>query len=521
MSLRLGRHRRRHLPRRLPVLGASALLLVAGGSGLLAAVLSNGPAAADSTALGGFTVNALAESVSAQYEQPNFPVPATPSLEFDEGYAATSDNFGPSGSAVASSLYPGQVIANAGPQLALLVPGAPLPPAPIWPIEATSEYPQSPNTASTDQPLVNMDTVSSANGNVASATIGNGASTAGGAGVGGVTPTAPSSSGNPFASSSSFMGIGSMSASSASQTPSTSANSDASATVTGVDILGGFINIGSVTSTASAISDGTTGKVSGSTVVQNMTIAGTPVTVDANGIHAQGQNAPLSLPVASLNTLLNELGISIAVNDAKDTVDGPSASRTLDGLTLTIDLKTLDNAANQFASLLPASFTSQLPFALPNDQQLTLDLATVQVQSTASPNFLSGNSGNTGSGGGTASSASTSPAFTGSTGAGTFTGNSGLGGSFSAPGGTGSAAPASGSGAPSSAAPVTPALTPAAFKGVGSALILLGLLAAAAMAYLYKRADDATELLTANCADGDPVGERFAASAEDLNQFGG
>ena len=515
------RHRRL-ASRRLPALGASALLLVAGGSGLLAAALSNGPAAADSP-LGGFTINALAESVSAQYEQPNFPVPATPSLEFDEGYAATSDNFGPNGTAVASTLYPGQVIANAGPQLALLVPGAPLPGAPVWPVEATSEYPQTPNTQSTDQPGVNMDATSNANGNVASASIGNDAPTAGASGVG-VSPVAPSSSGNPFASSSSFVGIGSMSATSSAQTPSTSANADASATVTGVSFLGGFINIGSVTSTADAISDGTTGKVTGSTVVQNMSIGGEPVTVDAQGIHAQGQSAPLSVPVSSINTLLNELGISIAMNNAKDTVTGPSASRTLDGLTVTVDLKTLDDAANKFGSLLPASFTSQLPFALPNDQQLTLDLATVQVQSTASPNFVSGNTGNTGSGGGAApsASASTSPAFTGNTGAGSFTGNTGLGSTFSSPGGgTGGAAPAAGSPTPQATGPATPALASAAFKGVGSAAILLGLLAAAALAYLYKRADDATELLTANCADGDPVGERFAASAEDLNQFGG
>ena len=134
---------RRRLFRHLPVVGAAALLLIIGGSGLLAAAFSAGPAGADST-LGGFTVTSLAEAVTAQYEQPNFPLPATPSLEFDEGYAATSDNFGPSGTATASSLYPGQVVANAGPELALLVPGAPLPPAPVWPVEATSEYPQTP-----------------------------------------------------------------------------------------------------------------------------------------------------------------------------------------------------------------------------------------------------------------------------------------------------------------------------------------------------------------------------------------
>ena len=508
--------------RRLPAVGASALLLVAGGSGLVAAAWSNGPAAADSP-LGGFTINALAESISAQYEQPNFPIPATPSLEFDEGYAATSDNYGPNGTAVASTLYPGQVVANAGPQLALLVPGVPLPGAPVWPVEATSEYPQTPNSQSTDQPGVNMDATSTTTGNTASASLGNDAPTAGASGIG-VSPTAPSGSGNPFASSSSFVGIGSMSATSSSLTPSTSptANADASATVTGVSFLGGFINIGSVTSTADAISDGTTGKVTGSTVVQNMSIAGEPVTIDSQGIHAQGQSAPLAVPVSTLNTLLSELGISIAVNDAKDTVTGPSASRTLDGLTMTVDLKTLDDAANKFGSLLPASFTSQLPFALPNDQQLTLDLATVQVQSTASPNFVSGNTGNTGSGGAAPSAASTSPAVTGNTGAGSFTGNTGLGASVSSPGGgTGGVAPPQGSSAPQATGPVSPAVASAAFKGVGSAAILLGLLAAAAMAYLYKRADDATELLTANCADGDPVGERFAASAEDLNQFGG
>ncbi len=154
-------HRRRH---HLPALAAATLLLLAGGSGLLAVAFSSAPAGADSGStgsgptLGGYTITALAEAVTAQYEQPNFPLPATPSLEFDEGYAATSDNSGPTGTAVASSLYPGQVVANAGPELALLVPGAPLPPAPVWPIEATSEYPQTPNSDNLDDPGVNMDT---------------------------------------------------------------------------------------------------------------------------------------------------------------------------------------------------------------------------------------------------------------------------------------------------------------------------------------------------------------------------
>jgi hypothetical protein len=513
------------LLRRLPTLGVCALLLVAGGSGLLAAAFSDGPAGADST-LGGFTITGLAEAVTAQYEQPNFPIPATPSLEFDEGYASTTDNFGPSGTATASSLYPGQVVANAGPQLALLVPGAPLPPAPIWPVQATSEFPQAPNSGSTDEPGVNMDASSTTNGNTASATLGDDAATAGSNGAN-PTQQAPSGSGNPLAGSSVIIGIGNMSATSSSLAPSTSANAQASATDTGISILGGFITIGSVTSTATAISDGTTGKLTGSTAVQNMDIAGQPVTVDANGIAAQGQSAPLALPISSINTLLGELGISMSVTNPTDAVNGPAASRTLDGLKISIDFKTLDAAANMFSTLLPASLTSQLPFALPNDQQLTLDLATVQVSSTASPAFVAGNSGNTGAAStatGSTPSTVSSPAFAGNSGTGSFTGTSGAGSTFSGTGTSGSATPTggtSGAASPTSTASAPASVIAPAFKGIGAALILLGLLAASALAFAYKRADDATELLGTSCADGDPLMERFTATADDLSDFGG
>ena len=511
--------------RRLPTLAGTALLLVAGGSGLLAAAFSGGPAGADST-LGGFTVSGLAEAVTAQYEQPNFPLPATPSLEFDEGYASTTDNFGPSGTATASSLYPGQVVANAGPELALLMPGVPLPPAPVWPAQATSEYPQAPNSGSTDQPGVNMDASSTTNGNTASATLGDDAATAGSNGAD-PTQQAPSGAGNPLAGSSAIIGVGGMSATSSSQAPSTSANAQASATDTGVSILGGFITIGSVTSTATAASDGSTGKLTGSTAVQNMDIAGEQVAVTSSGLAAAGQSTGSSLPISSINTLLAELGISLSMTNATDTVSGPSASRTLDGLKITIDLKTLDAAANTFATLLPASLTSQLPVALPNEQQLTLDLATVQVSSTASPSFAAGNSGNSGAGSTASAGASLSAvtsADTGNSGSAGFTGTTGAGGTFS--GGTSGGSTPGGSAAGGAGGPTTAVSAPAsviapAFKGIGAALVLLGLLAASALAYAYRRAEEAGELLGTSCADGDPLMERFTATPDDLTAFGG
>ena len=80
-----------------------------------------------------------------------------------------------------------------------------------------------------------------------------------------------------------------------------------------------------------------------------------------------------------------------------DKVGGASASRELDGLQISINLNTLDTAANKFASLLPAKIISQLPVAIPNEQQITLYFGRVQVNSTASPNFVA-NSGSTGAG---------------------------------------------------------------------------------------------------------------------------
>ena len=217
------------------------------------------------------------------------------------------------------------------------------------------------------------------------------------------------------------------------------------------------------------------------------------------------------------------------MTNATDKVNGPSASRKLDGLKISIDLKTLDTAANKFASLLPASLTSQLPVAIPNDQQLTLDLATVQVSSTASPAFAAGNSGNSGDRLGVGAGALDlvgrhgSPASPATRDRGPCAGTSGGGRPREFRRRDGHRPPrrarARVSPAPTASAP-TSTVAPA-FKGIGAALILLGLLAASALAYAYKRADDASELLGTSCADGDPLMERFTATPDDLSDFGG
>ena len=153
----------------------------------------------------------------------------------------------------------------------------------------------------------------------------------------------------------------------------------------------------------------------------------------------------------------------------------------------------------------------------------------MQVSSTASPSFAAGNSGNSGSG-------SSGVAGAGAVGSVELRRRRQLG-----HGGHSPAAPApaaellrrhdrrehpagssTGGGQPGVAPPRRRRRSIApAFKGIGAALVLLGLLAAAALAYAYKRADDATEVLGTACADGDPLMERFTASADDLTDFGG
>jgi hypothetical protein len=454
--------------------GAGILLAAAGALGL--------QGAGASTALGGFTVTALAEASTFQYEQPNLPVPATPTFELDEGYAATSDNFGPTGSATASALYPGQVVANAGPELGTLAPGVPLPPAPTWPIQAQSTYPKTPANAD-DQPGVTMESASSAQGNTATSAMGPGQGATGSAG----------------AATSGLGGIQSESGTSSSSATATLATATGTATDSGISLLGGLIKIGSVATTATATSDGTTGKVTGSTTVSNMTVSGQTATVDGSGLHIGAQGTPPNPLDSTLNTVLGQLGISFSVTAPTDTVNGPSAQRDVDGLHVVVNLTQLDAKAPLLTKYIPVQLLAQLPVPVPNKQTLEWDFGVVQVASAASPGYdaPAAGSGTGATGGGTdgADSASLAAADDG-----TGLDSSGLGSTGDLGGGSGDSAggSAGGGSSPTSAAGAggpgrpTAAVSPV-FKGVGAGLVLLGLLGAAALMVAAHRGEALAE----------------------------
>ena len=487
--------------------GAAASLLAVSGVLLLGAApaLADGSSGSGSTtsggsgsgsaggpaALGGYTLGAIGSGLSIYYEQPNFPVPATPTLEGNLGYTNATFNAGPTGEALASVFWPGQVAANGASQLGLLLGGylAPafggnppnLPNPGPWPAQADAKFPQGPDTQNNDNGPSQMEASSTSAASTASSALG-------------------------ATSGSSSLPAGMVTAQSVGSTAQSTVDNagqavaQATSSVHGVSILGGLVTIGQVTSTASSASDGNQANVQGTSTVAQVAVADQAVTVDSNGVHSSG-TAPATLPVLgtigpTVNQILSMAGITMTLTNPTDNVSGPSGSRQLDGLQVVMDLTTLDKNLAALVAMLPSQLASQieqLPFPLPNQQTVTLDFGWVNVNAAASPPYNSA-LGSTDLGGSGSAGALSS-------GLGTTGGDLGSGGTYSTPGTPGtSGTPGTQGGSPGGPGTTAALATaPAAlFKGIGSGLIVLGLLLAGLLAFVFLRADAAVGALAAS-----------------------
>lgn len=491
-------------------LGAGGLLLVTAGpamadgsspSGGTATGDSGTPSAPGAAQLGGYNLTSSAAGVRVTYEQPNFPFPATPTFEFSLGYSGTSFDSGPIAAANASALWPGQAVAGGGSQLALLLNPylqeySPQLQAPVdsllptqltYPVQAVSAFPQGPATASNDNGPIAMNSSASQTAAEASSAVGQ---------VGG-----PASQSALPAGMLSVQAVGSTSQDTLDSLGN--AVAEATSTVHGVSLAGGLVTIGAVTSTATSSSDGNKATESGTSTVTGVTIAGEPVAIDSSGIHVltQSQNL-LGMLVPSVSQVLSTAGITLSLTSPTDTVNGAAGQRELDGLSITINLATYDQDFTKLVAMLPSQLQSslldQIPLPTPYKQSITIDLGWTNVNAAASPAYnvdLLGGGDNSGDNGGLSGlGASTSPLSSG---------DLGLGSSPTplASGSTPSSSPAGG--APSNFAATQPV---ALFKGVGSGLILLGLLLAALLVWLLMRADSAVGAMAAApvCNDETP-----------------
>jgi hypothetical protein len=462
--------------------GAAAVGLAApaafadSGSGATAGSTGGGGGAAS---LGGFQLKATGAGFRTTYAQPNFPLVP----ELNVGYSTTSYGDGPTGTSTASTLWPGQVAANAGSQLPLLLQpifgsNTPNVAAPPWPLQASTNFPEGPFTATQDGAGANQEATSSAGESAASTSFGTAS------GPGAAIPSA-------------IVSVQSLGSSVLSTVTATGvAESKATSAVHAVNIANGLITVGTVSSTQTATSDGTIGKVDGSSVVSGVSVAGQPVTVDSTGVHAGGQTADVLSPLLPpVGQLLQTLGISMKVTKPLDTVSGPSAEREASGLTVIIDLTQLDSGLNQLAAGLPPQIQSalnQLPLPLPNKQVVTFQFGWLDVQSAASPAFstdlgglgLADTSAGTGLDSGSTGLGSSVPALSdpGSV----DLGSAGIGAA------SGATAATHAGEAIGTLRNVSRASSPVVFfGGLGSGLVALALVAAVALAGVLLRADSA------------------------------
>ena len=101
---------------------------------------------------------------------------------------------------------------------------------------------------------------------------------------------------------------------------------EASSSVNDIEIAGGVVTIGSVRSTATATTDGTTAKVEGSTVTTGVEIAGIPVSITDKGVTVQETSEPLNQTLSdTVNAAISAAGMTIAVTQPVQTIERGNA----------------------------------------------------------------------------------------------------------------------------------------------------------------------------------------------------
>lgn len=117
--------------------------------------------------------------------------------------------------------------------------------------------------------------------------------------------------------------------------------STSTTTVSGVDVAG-VLSIGTIVSTASVVSDGTTSTCSGGVTISGVTVAGSPATLDDEGLHASGQSV---LPGLGLGQLASQVlagsGVQARVLGGEDACTTASGSRSTAGVLIRFPLPEL------------------------------------------------------------------------------------------------------------------------------------------------------------------------------------
>ena len=134
--------------------------------------------------------------------------------------------------------------------------------------------------------------------------------------------------------------------------------------VHGINIANGQVVIDTFKATSATASDGVKPTGKGTAVVTGLVIGGTPASIDAGGIHANGQGGPGGDPNKQINDALAASGIHLALTPGDVTTSGGTAEATAPALLITLPIPA--------AGPIPAGF-------------FTIELGATHAKSAASP----------------------------------------------------------------------------------------------------------------------------------------
>jgi hypothetical protein len=313
----------------------------------------------EETGLLGYTVGATASAISTVYNQPSFGIPADPTFEVRKIYSISQLDTGPSGRAMGSVAWIGDVAGNAPPSLIfdsfLFNPtqieelnepiselkfnlGEGFKTAPPYPVRAESFYPPGGTKSEEVGAGIGMRARASEKTMEAS-------STSGRAGI----PTVVS--------------FGTLESSSFSTVDNDIALSIAKSRVTDLDILG-FVHIDQILTLARATSDGVKASTESMLQISGMTIKDqtgkeqAKIVVDQTGFHAgDAEQDPFGVLAEQIfDKYLKPNGINLTFGGSLGMVDGAVGSMGVQGIILSLN----SAGMNTLLDAMPAEVSSAL-----------------------------------------------------------------------------------------------------------------------------------------------------------------
>ncbi|HWL65121.1 MAG TPA: choice-of-anchor P family protein [Actinomycetota bacterium] len=255
----------------------------------------------------GLIITATASGSTWEYNDPDSPIPATPSAEMHEAYSLASFDSGPSSHGLSSVFWPGSAGANFGPVYGL----------PAYPVRAETFYPKGPEKNAMEPGPPGLSMKAEATEEFASATASTGAE-----------------DGSPGAAARRL--VSSVTSSVADE----NGVSEATATVKDLNIGDGAITIESVVTKARITTDGKKATVTGKTTVTGVMVADQfEASIDEKGLHINDQvvEIPDVFGEGPAKEALDQLGISVKVARPITKIKGGSALTELGGLVVKFD----------------------------------------------------------------------------------------------------------------------------------------------------------------------------------------